>query len=178
MHSHTPDGKGKRREVSTLNFDLGLSVSRNSIESLLDELRRTVKETVREELAAHISKTRVEEDAAPAQQTSSPVAQGVELPPAEQLKAKDLRMGLLLGKIPEDAGLLIDAETTARFLGISARTLERLVSGQSVPPPILVGGRIRRWRLAEVLEWIEAGCPHPKHWSYNPEPIGRTKSRR
>ena len=38
---------------------------------------------------------------------------GIELPTTEQLKAKDLRLALLLGKVPEDSGLLIDTNTTA-----------------------------------------------------------------
>jgi hypothetical protein len=45
----------------------------------------------------------------PPQQPSEPppapsAATGVNLKPAEQLKAADLRVALLMGKIPEDAG--------------------------------------------------------------------------
>jgi excisionase family DNA binding protein len=94
------------------------------------------------------------------------------------LKAKDLRMALLLGKLPEDVGLLINFDTAAKLLSINRRTLDRMVSAQEIPPPIRISGRMRRWRITELLEWIEAGCPHPKHWSYNPESSLRTKGRK
>ncbi len=62
-----------------------------------------------------------------------------------------------MGKIPEDSGLLIDAKTFAHLLSISTRTLSRLIDLKAVPMPVHLG-RLVRWRLAEVLEWIEADC--------------------
>jgi predicted DNA-binding transcriptional regulator AlpA len=88
-------------------------------------------------------------------QAASP---GTELSAKDKLKAADLRIAVLLGKIPEDAGLLIDAKTFARLLSISSRTLSRLIDLKAVPQPVHLG-RLTRWRLSEVLEWIEADCP-------------------
>lgn len=88
---------------------------------------------------------------------------GTELKAQDKLKAADLRMALLVGKIPEDAGLLIDAKTFARLLSISPRTLNRLIDLKAVPQPVNLG-RLIRWRLAEVLEWIEADCPSQQSW--------------
>jgi predicted DNA-binding transcriptional regulator AlpA len=88
---------------------------------------------------------------------------GTELKATDKLKAADLRIALLLGKIPEDAGLLIDAKTFARLLSISSRTLSRLIDLKAVPQPVHLG-RIIRWRLSEVLEWIEADCPSQQSW--------------
>ncbi len=82
----------------------------------------------------------------------------------DKLKAADLRMSLLMGKIPEDSGLLIDAKTFAHLLSISSRTLSRLIDLKAVPMPVHLG-RLVRWRLAEVLEWIEADCPPQKSWT-------------
>lgn len=99
--------------------------------------------------------------------TDSPTlvsSQGTELKSTDKLKAADLRIALLLGKIPEDAGLLIDAKTFARLLSISSRTLSRLIDLKAVPQPVHLG-RLTRWRLSEVLEWIEADCPSQKSWS-------------
>jgi len=32
-----------------------------------------------------------------------------------------------------------------------------------LPNPIWIGGS-RKWRIAELMEWIEAGCPERKNW--------------
>ncbi len=58
----------------------------------------------------------------------------------------------------EIAPKLINAEELARMMGISERTLWRLLSGGRLPQPVRIG-RNTRWRLAEVTEWIERGCP-------------------
>ena len=54
--------------------------------------------------------------------------------------------------------ILINAEELARMMDVSERTLWRLLSGGKVPQPVRIG-RNTRWRLAEVAEWIERGCP-------------------
>ena len=57
--------------------------------------------------------------------------------------------------------VLINAEELARMMHVSERTLWRLLSGGKVPQPVRIG-RNTRWRLAEVAEWIERGCPVEK----------------
>jgi predicted DNA-binding transcriptional regulator AlpA len=89
---------------------------------------------------------------------------GTELKPNDKFKAADLRVALLMGKIPDDSGLLIDAKTFANLLSISSRTLSRLIDLKAVPMPVHLG-RLVRWRLDEVLEWIEADCPPQKSWT-------------
>jgi len=54
--------------------------------------------------------------------------------------------------------LLIPAEEVARMMGVSERTLWRLASAGRVPRPVRIG-RNTRWRLAEIRDWIEQGCP-------------------
>ena len=93
----------------------------------------------------------------------SSAGEGVDLKPADRIKAADLRVALLLGKIPEDTGMLIDTRTFSRLLSISSRHLSRLLDEEAIPDPIRLG-RLLRWRLAEVLEWIEADCPPQKVW--------------
>jgi excisionase family DNA binding protein len=182
MSSTDTNGSGpapsKPRRAPLNTFDVGLTVSQETLRELFEELRRLIKEAVREELSGHTSKPHEsnDTDAAPEQPRTLPG--GVDLPTTEQLKAKDLRMALLLGKLPEDVGLLINFDTAAKLLSINRRTLDRMVSAQEIPPPIRISGRMRRWRITELLEWIEAGCPHPKHWSYNPESSLRTKGRK
>ena len=44
------------------------------------------------------------------------------------------------------------------MLGISKRTLWRLLSSKQIPEPIRIGGNVR-WLLQNVEQWIERGCP-------------------
>lgn len=100
---------------------------------------------------------------------------GTELKSKERLNAADLRIALLMGKIPDDSSLLIDTQTFAHLLSVSSRTLKRLVDLKAVPAPIHLG-RLVRWRLTEVLEWIEASCPPQKSWtSKNIDAVDRRK---
>lgn len=89
----------------------------------------------------------------------------------------DLRTGLLLGKVPDTAGLLIDVKTTAQLLNVSPRTLYRLDQLEAVPPPVRIAGRLIRWRLGEIIAWMDAGCPTRRSWTYYGE-AENTKRRR
>lgn len=59
---------------------------------------------------------------------------------------------------PSDLARLINAKEAAERLGVSIRTLRRLVDAGNGPTPIRVG-RCLRWRLDTVTDWIRAGCP-------------------
>ncbi|AMV40262.1 helix-turn-helix transcriptional regulator [Planctomyces sp. SH-PL62] len=63
----------------------------------------------------------------------------------------------------DTAPQLISAEELAGLLGISERTLWRLLSARQLPQPLRLG-RNTRWRSDEIRRWIEAGCqpPHGK----------------
>jgi excisionase family DNA binding protein len=54
--------------------------------------------------------------------------------------------------------MLLTSEELAKLLEISERTLWRLLSAGRVPRPVRIG-RSTRWRLDEVKDWIERGCP-------------------
>lgn len=53
---------------------------------------------------------------------------------------------------------LLDVRQVAKLLKCSTRTVWRLADGGRMPAPIKVAA-LRRWRLAELLDWIEADCP-------------------
>lgn len=53
---------------------------------------------------------------------------------------------------------LIDAARLASLLSVSARTLYRLKERGYLPEPIRLGGSVR-WRLGDVEQWINDGCP-------------------
>jgi len=54
--------------------------------------------------------------------------------------------------------LLITAEDVATMLGVSTRTLWRLLSAGRLPRPVRFGGNTR-WRRDEVRDWVDRGCP-------------------
>ena len=63
---------------------------------------------------------------------------------------------------PNDAALIC-AESLARMLDVSVRTLWRLRNSGKLPLPIKLGGSVR-WRTSEILAWVAAGCPALKEW--------------
>jgi predicted DNA-binding transcriptional regulator AlpA len=63
----------------------------------------------------------------------------------------------------ETPSVLVSAQTLAKRLSVSVRTLWRLRSAGKLPQPVRVGGGIR-WRSAEIDTWIGAGCPEAKAW--------------
>ena len=57
-----------------------------------------------------------------------------------------------------DTTTLLSAEEVAAMLGVSERTLWRLLSAGKFTEPVRFG-RSTRWRLADVKDWIDRGCP-------------------
>lgn len=53
---------------------------------------------------------------------------------------------------------LLSAQTLAKRLRVSVRTLWRLRSAGKLPRPLRIGHSIR-WRADEIDAWIRAGCP-------------------
>lgn len=56
--------------------------------------------------------------------------------------------------------LLITADEVATMIGISTRTLWRLLSAGKLPTPVRIGGSTR-WQRDAIREWIRSGCPTP-----------------
>lgn len=56
------------------------------------------------------------------------------------------------------APLLISVSELATILKCSTRTIWRLDSAGSLPPPVRFGGQVR-WRYQEIIDWINQGCP-------------------
>lgn len=67
-----------------------------------------------------------------------------------------------MGSKSDDANnrgpLLLTADSVARVLAISKRSLWRLLSAGRIIRPIKLGGSVR-WREEELREWIARGCP-------------------
>ena len=54
--------------------------------------------------------------------------------------------------------LLIPADRVAELLGLSKRTLWRLLSAGKLPKPVRLGSVVR-WKRDELEAWIGSGCP-------------------
>lgn len=54
--------------------------------------------------------------------------------------------------------VLIGKRDAARMLGLGISTLERYILCGWVPKPVKIGNALR-WRIDELREWINAGCP-------------------
>jgi predicted DNA-binding transcriptional regulator AlpA len=131
--------------------------------SLRDLLREVFEPLLAKALSQFQPPTNPSQQPSEPPPTDSAPSSGIALKPKDQTRAADLRIALLLGKIPEDAGLLIDAHTLANLLSIAKSTLYRLQAEEAIPAPVQVG-RLKKWRLTEILDWIEADCPPHSVW--------------
>ena len=59
--------------------------------------------------------------------------------------------------------LLLDLRAVARLLSVSPRTVGSMRSTGRLPAPVRIGRRVL-WRRAEIVEWIDAGCPSRDAW--------------
>lgn len=153
-------------EASIRLLNVQISVDNPAVAAMADRLCHAVEKTVHVELGRLAMAIRA---TAPPPEPPKPAVgtpQGVELADDQRLRATDLRMALLLGKIPKESGILIDSKATAKLLNISYRTLFRLLDEKAMPEPVTLGSNIKKWRLAEILEWVDNDCPPQKHWTY------------
>ncbi len=54
--------------------------------------------------------------------------------------------------------LLIDVRELSRLLSVSIASCWRWKSDGKLPPAISLSSQVVRWRRADVLSWIDAGC--------------------
>ena len=59
--------------------------------------------------------------------------------------------------------LLVGAREAGRLCGRSEASWWRDHAAKRIPAPIRLGGRTL-WRVQELREWVEAGCPDRKTW--------------
>lgn len=60
--------------------------------------------------------------------------------------------------------LMIRAPEAARLVGISLRHFKSLNSSGRLPGPIRLGKAVC-WRVDELRQWIQAGCPERTKWA-------------
>ena len=62
-----------------------------------------------------------------------------------------------------EAPILVDAREVARLLSISYSTVWRLDVIECLPEPVHLLSR-SLWRVDELREWVNAGCPARHRW--------------
>jgi predicted DNA-binding transcriptional regulator AlpA len=60
-------------------------------------------------------------------------------------------------------GLLIEVKTTAKLLNVPERMVYRMADQKLAPGPVRSGALVR-WRLTEIIEWVDSGCPSRWQW--------------
>jgi predicted DNA-binding transcriptional regulator AlpA len=71
--------------------------------------------------------------------------------------------------------LLADVVGVAKMLDRSPTSIRRDDKAGNIPRPVSVGGA-KKWRIAEILAWVEAGCPKRRHWELMNKPTRLLKA--
>lgn len=58
---------------------------------------------------------------------------------------------------------LVTARMAAELLGISRAHFYRMHNAGRVPLPVRLGGSVR-WRVSELVDWVNAGMPNHQKW--------------
>ncbi|WP_417851694.1 helix-turn-helix transcriptional regulator [Thalassoglobus sp.] len=56
-----------------------------------------------------------------------------------------------------------DTEQLAKALGCSSRHIANMDAGGLLPAPIRLG-RLKRWPISQIDNWMKAGSPSRKEW--------------
>ncbi len=78
-------------------------------------------------------------------------------------RAEALDSALAAPSAAFDAPALLDARGVAALLSVSVRHVRRMETAGELPRPVRLG-RAVRWRRAELLDWLAAGCPDRVTW--------------
>jgi len=70
--------------------------------------------------------------------------------------------------------MAVNAKELAKMLGVSLRHIRRMDAAGKLPRPVTIG-HTKRWLVAEIGEWLEAGAPDRAAWEQNKKQIRRGK---
>lgn len=59
---------------------------------------------------------------------------------------------------------MVSADDAAALIGVSPATWHRMTSAGKTPAPIKLSLGCVRWRVADLKDWIEKGCPDRQSW--------------
>ncbi len=72
---------------------------------------------------------------------------------------------------PTPTPLVVSAKDLAALLGASERHIRRMDAAGQLPAPLSLG-RLRRWSLQEIRDWLAAGCPSRHDWIATKPAVG------
>lgn len=64
---------------------------------------------------------------------------------------------------PAGPPLVVDARRLAVMLCAGIRTVRTWDAAGKIPAPVRIGGRVV-WRVSEIHDWLDAGCPDRETW--------------
>ena len=67
-------------------------------------------------------------------------------------------------EVDYDKALTVSVEGLAKLLHASERHVRTMKSRHLLPKPIPLGGKIVRWSIKEIEDWIAAGTPTQEQW--------------
>ena len=75
---------------------------------------------------------------------------------AEPRDASEKESGVIITKLAElPRATLLDEKALAQTVGVTKRTVRRMVGRYELPPPVSFAGR-SMWQVGKVLSWFEA----------------------
>jgi predicted DNA-binding transcriptional regulator AlpA len=72
-----------------------------------------------------------------------------------------------LTPVPYEQRCLLRQYEVAAWCGVSKSAASKWHQQRLIPAPVWVGGQMF-WRVAEVRDWIAAGCPEREEWRWEP----------
>lgn len=166
----------RQKSNETGLLQLWATVDQETINSIVTNAVHQIEQAVCKAVAAELAQFR---DKPTAEVKPSVVpGDGVTVSPQEMAKAVDYRAAVFMGKVPQEAGLLLNLLEVAKLMSVSGRTWARLHAMEAVPAPVQIGRSLVRWRLAEIIAWIDSGCPPRSHWRYPEESPPSPKRRK
>lgn len=58
----------------------------------------------------------------------------------------------------DEVSCMLTTKDLCARLQLSKRTISRMISSGDIPEPIYIGRNVR-WRVGDIEQWIEQGCP-------------------
>ncbi|MCC6321135.1 MAG: AlpA family phage regulatory protein [Phycisphaerales bacterium] len=94
---------------------------------------------------------------------------------ARDLSQKERVQGSQEGQpIGLDEPLAVAAEGVGRLLGVSRAQVFKLNATGKLPMPVRLGSKTPRWPVAELRDWLAAGCPDRLAWDRMRREVGES----
>lgn len=84
----------------------------------------------------------------------------------EEKRLENSRRAIYAGEDPpEDEALLLNSRAVAKLLTVCDKTVYTMQKNGEMPKPVKIG-RAVRWGRAEIMAWVDAGCPPASEWKW------------